>query len=67
MSSINNTSKPIWKRAMENPNDVKKVIDSVINQGINKTAQVVKRISSGNQVGYSSSGIVLKALMIQKI
>ena len=61
MSSIQNTSKPLWKRGLENPKDVKKVINAVINQGLNKTAQVIKgRISSGNQVGYSSSGIVLK-------
>jgi predicted dehydrogenase/threonine dehydrogenase-like Zn-dependent dehydrogenase len=60
MQSISNTSKPLWKRALENPSDVKKVIKAVSNQGLGKTTQVVEgQLSAGNEVGYSSSGVVL--------
>lgn len=61
MDSINNTSKPLWKRALENPSEVKKVVQAVSNQGIEKTRQVIKsQLSLGNEVGYSSSGIVIE-------
>jgi len=60
MDSISNTAKPLWKRALENPTEVKKVITAVSNQGIEKTKQVIKgQLSAGNEVGYSSSGIVV--------
>ncbi len=42
MQSISNTRKPLWKRALENPSDVKKVINAVSNQGIEKVNQVIK-------------------------
>ncbi|NQU87002.1 MAG: Gfo/Idh/MocA family oxidoreductase [Mariniphaga sp.] len=61
MDSISNTAKPLWKRAVENPAEVQKVLAAVSNQGIQKTREVVKsKLDSGNEVGYSSAGIVVE-------
>ncbi|RJQ24786.1 oxidoreductase [Candidatus Parcubacteria bacterium] len=62
MSSVANTSKPLWKRAIQNPEEVKKAINMVRGQGVRKTRQVVEgRLEAGNAVGYSAAGIVLEA------
>ena len=62
MSSIVNTSKPVWKRALQNPDEVKKAINMLRGQGIKKTRQVVEgRLGAGNAVGYSAAGYVLEA------
>ena len=61
MDSISNTGKPLWKRAIENPAEVQKVISVVSAQGIQKTRQVIHgKLDSGNEVGYSSAGIVVE-------
>ncbi len=61
MSSVKNTSKPLWKRAIENPEEVKKALKMVRGQGVKKTRQVVEgRLGAGNAVGYSASGVVLE-------
>ncbi len=61
MSSVKNTSKPLWKRAIENPEEVKKAFKMVRDQGVKKTRQVVEgRLGAGNAAGYSASGVVLE-------
>lgn len=61
MSSVKNTSKPLWKRAIENPEEVKKALKMVRGQGVKKTRQVVEgRLGAGNAVGYSASGVMLE-------
>jgi len=59
MSSVRNTAAPLWKRAMEKPEQVKKAMTMMSTQGIKKTRQVVEgRLQAGNAVGYSAAGIV---------
>jgi len=41
-SSLINTAKPLWKRALENPEEVKKAILSYRNKGLSSTATVIK-------------------------
>jgi predicted dehydrogenase/threonine dehydrogenase-like Zn-dependent dehydrogenase len=61
MSSIVNTAKPLWKRALENPAEAKKAMKILTDQGYMKTSQLIKgRIDAGNAVGYSSAGMVLE-------
>jgi len=61
MSSARNTSKPLYKRAIENPEEVKKAFRMMRVQGVKKTRQVVEgRLEAGNAVGYSVSGVVLE-------
>jgi hypothetical protein len=60
MSSVVNTSKPLWKRDLQNPEEVKKAINMVRGQGFTETRQLVEgRLRAGNAVGYSAAGIVL--------
>jgi predicted dehydrogenase/threonine dehydrogenase-like Zn-dependent dehydrogenase len=59
MSSITNTGKTLWKRALENPSEVKKAVKIFSDQGYKKTSQLIKgRLDGGNAVGYSSAGVV---------
>ena len=61
MSSISNTAKPLWKRALDNPDEAKKALQIITDQGLKKTTQMIKgRLDSGNVVGYSSAGIVIE-------
>jgi len=61
VSSVNNTGKPLWRRALENPAEVKKVFDTLKNIGLSNTKGIVAgRLGDGNEVGYSSSGTVVK-------
>ena len=61
VSSIKNTEKPLWKRAIENPDEAKKALKIIADQGLIKTTQFIKgRLDAGNAVGYSSSGVILE-------
>ena len=61
MSSIVNTSKSPFRRALENPDQAKQAVKIITEQGISKTKQIVKdKLNAGNAVGYSAAGIVLE-------
>jgi threonine dehydrogenase-like Zn-dependent dehydrogenase len=61
VSSVNNTSKPLWRRALENPAEVKKVLTTLKSVGLRNTqGMIAGRLEDGNEVGYSSSGTVVK-------
>lgn len=60
MSGISNSGKSLIKRAMEQPQNVKKVIDMVKSDGISKAYSKVKgKLDGGNPTGYSISGVVI--------
>ena len=60
LSSVSNTGKPLWRRALENPSEVKKVFKTISAVGLNNTKGMVSgRLGDGNEVGYSSSGTVI--------
>jgi len=57
LSSVNNTGKPLWRRALENPSEVKKVLNTLKTVGLKNTqGMVAGRLGDGNEVGYSNSG-----------
>ena len=59
MSSVQTSGKPLYKRALEKPEEVKKVIDKVRKDGLLKTVNLVRQtLDAGAQTGYSVSGIV---------
>jgi len=61
MSGIKMTSLPLWKRALKQPENVKKVVEMAVSQGLSRTASVVQgRLSSGQATGYSAAGTVLE-------
>lgn len=60
MSSVSGSGKSLIKRAMEQPQNVKKVLNMVKSDGIAKTYATVKgKLDSGNPTGYSISGVVI--------
>jgi predicted dehydrogenase len=61
-SVIKTSGKPLWKQALEEPENIKKVIKSTTAQGISRTRQMITGITaSGRTTGYSAAGIVLEA------
>lgn len=60
LSGIKTTALPLWKRALQQPDNVKKVLDSVKVLGFEKTKQLVQgQLEAGNVTGYSAAGIVI--------
>ena len=41
LSSVHNTGKPLWRRALENPSEVKKVLKTISTVGLNNTKDMV--------------------------
>ncbi|MFC4303470.1 bi-domain-containing oxidoreductase [Cohnella boryungensis] len=61
MSGVRNSGLPLWKRAMQQPEQVKKVLQMIKDQGLGRTRSLVKgKLAAGNATGYSASGIVLE-------
>lgn len=60
MSGVRASSVPLWKRALKEPEKVKKVFDMVAEKGISQTREIVKgKLDTGSLVGYSAAGIVI--------
>lgn len=60
MSGVSSSGKSLIKRALEQPENVKKVINMVKSDGIaNVYAKVKGKLDSGSPTGYSISGIVV--------
>lgn len=59
MMGVKEGSKPIVRRAIENPEYVAMAVKMALQQGIGRTLSVVKGVlESGNPTGYSAAGIV---------
>ena len=60
ISGVHGSGKSLIKRALEQPKNIKKVIDMTRSEGIAKTYNLVKgHVNSGNPTGYSISGVVI--------
>ena len=60
INSVKTSGMPLWKRAVAQPDNVKKVLDSVNTIGISRTyALVTNQLSVGNPTGYSAAGTVI--------
>jgi predicted dehydrogenase/threonine dehydrogenase-like Zn-dependent dehydrogenase len=60
VSGMQNSGEPLFKRALKQPENVKKVRDSIKAEGLVKAYQKVKRkLNDGRPTGYSLSGIVI--------
>jgi len=61
MSGIKASGLPLWKRALKQPENVKKTLQMVANQGLSSTRSIVEgKLSSGQPTGYSAAGVVLE-------
>jgi predicted dehydrogenase/threonine dehydrogenase-like Zn-dependent dehydrogenase len=59
-SKIKRSGKSLLKAAIENPEEVKQVVDMIKARGISKTlSKVAGVVGSGKQTGYSLSGVVI--------
>ncbi len=60
LSSLKNSGAPLWQRALKQPQNVQKVLQSVNNIGLSRTYSLITgQLSAGNPTGYSAAGVVL--------
>jgi predicted dehydrogenase/threonine dehydrogenase-like Zn-dependent dehydrogenase len=61
MSGVKSTGLPLWKRAMRQPQHVKKVVDMVLADGLSATRRIVQeRLAIELPTGYSGAGMVIE-------
>ncbi|MGN7612326.1 bi-domain-containing oxidoreductase [Magnetococcales bacterium HHB-1] len=62
MSGVRSSGDPLWKKALRNPDLVRKVAQMALSDGLGRTRRVVqgKMAASGNPSGYSAAGTVLE-------
>lgn len=60
MSGVRTSSLPLWKRALQNPGDVRKILDRIKTTGLSETRELVQRkLQTLHLIGYSASGTVI--------
>jgi len=61
MSGVRMSGTPLWKRALQQPEQVKNVLEKIGKEGLRKTKGAVSRkLAEGIAPGYSAAGIVLE-------
>ncbi|MCE5206927.1 MAG: bi-domain-containing oxidoreductase [Chloroflexi bacterium] len=61
LSGIRSGAKPLWKRALEQPDNVKKVLNMLLKEGISNTKNRIGRtFDTERPTGYSLAGTVLE-------
>jgi predicted dehydrogenase/threonine dehydrogenase-like Zn-dependent dehydrogenase len=61
MSGVKSSGVPLWKRALRQPQHVKKVVDMLMTDGLAQTRRLVQeRLSVELPTGYSGAGVVLE-------
>lgn len=60
MSGVKASSAPLWRRALQQPSDVRKVLDRIRSNGLRQTRDLVHRkLQTAHPIGYSASGVVI--------
>lgn len=60
MSGVRAGNQPLWKRALRNPAEMRKVLDRVRSSGLSEARDVVQRkLKTLHPIGYSASGTVI--------
>ena len=60
LSGVTSSATPLWKKALHQPEKVKKVLQMALNDGLSSTRQRVEgKLSSGTPTGYSAAGDVV--------
>ncbi len=61
MASVKMSGLPLYRRALKQPENVKKVLAIVKEQGLKRTVQRVRgQLNAGSPTGYSAAGVVLE-------
>ena len=59
MSGVRSSGQPLWKRAIQQPQNVKKVLQMVATQGVFQARNALQaKLATGNPTGYSAAGVV---------
>jgi len=59
LSGVRASGTPLWKRALAQPENVRRVVDMVLSEGLTKTRDIVQgKLQSAAQTGYSAAGVV---------
>lgn len=61
MSGVKMSGLPLYKRALKQPENVKRVFDMMRDQGIKRTMdRVMGKLAAGSPTGYSAAGVVVE-------
>lgn len=61
MSGVKSSGAPLWKRALRQPDHVRKVVDMLFSDGLSQTRRVVQeRLAVELPTGYSGAGVVVE-------
>ena len=61
MSGVRSSGMPLWKRAMKQPENLKKGLDMIQDQGVVRTWETIQgKLEAGNATGYSATGEVIE-------
>ena len=61
MAGVKMSGLPLYQRALKQPENVKRVMEMVADQGVKRTMdRVMGKLSAGSATGYSASGIVIE-------
>ena len=67
MSGVKTSNMPLWKRALKQPENVKKVYDRIKTHGLGDTRRLVKqKLDTSFPIGYSTAGVVVGVGEAQK-
>src|SRR4051812_6907383 len=59
LSGLTSSATPLWKRALAQPEKVKRVFESVATVGVPRTWDLISgQLAAGNATGYSAAGVV---------
>lgn len=61
MSGLKASGQPLWKRAITNPDNVRKGLKMIADKGLTHTMDTVQgKLSAGQPTGYSAAGIIIE-------
>jgi predicted dehydrogenase/threonine dehydrogenase-like Zn-dependent dehydrogenase len=61
LSGVRASGAPLWRRAIDQPEKVKRVVQMVAEEGVDKTRSVLEeKLFVGHPTGYSAAGVVLE-------
>ncbi len=60
LSGLKQGAMPLWKRALTQPDKVKKALAMFVTKGYSKTKSIIQgKLSFGSPIGYSAAGVIL--------
>lgn len=59
LSGLKTTAMPLWKRAINEPEKIKKALTMLVSKGFSKTKSIIQgKLTSGSPLGYSAAGFI---------